>query len=65
MDISGLFFNTTLPITLATYLTNLQAEDRIVFIRDDAIATLQMTRGTFLKAAARLQRRHTLFNPRH
>jgi hypothetical protein len=51
--------------SLATYLTNLQAEGRIAFTREEAIATLQITRGAFLKAAARLQKRHMLFNPRH
>jgi hypothetical protein len=50
--------------TLATYLTNLQAGGRIVFTRDEAIAALQMTKGAFLKSAARLQKRHMLFNPR-
>lgn len=51
--------------SLATYLTDLQAEGRITFTRDEAIAALGITEGAFLKAAARLQKRHRLFNPRH
>jgi predicted transcriptional regulator of viral defense system len=51
--------------SLATYLTNLQAEGRITFTREEAIAALGITEGAFLKAAARLQKRHRLFNPRH
>src|SRR5271170_2354536 len=51
--------------SLATYLTNLQSEGRIAFTRDEAIAALEVTEGGFLKAAARLQKRRMLFNPRH
>jgi hypothetical protein len=51
--------------SLATYLTNLQAEGRITFTREEAIAALGITEGAFLKTAARLQKRHRLFNPRH
>src|SRR5277367_1317218 len=51
--------------SLATYLTNLQSEGRIAFTRDEAISALEVTEGGFLKAAARLQKRHKLFNPRH
>jgi hypothetical protein len=51
--------------SLATYLTDLQAEGRITFTREEAIAALRITQGAFLKAAARLQKRHKLFNPRH
>jgi len=49
--------------SLATYLTTLQSEGRIAFTRDEAIAALEVTEGGFLKAAARLQKRHMLFNP--
>jgi predicted transcriptional regulator of viral defense system len=67
MDTVGLFFNTMQQrrATLASYLTDLQAEGRIVFTRDEAIERLQITEGAFLKAAARLQKRRALFNPRH
>lgn len=50
--------------SLALYLTRLQAEGRITFTRKEAIAALGITEGAFLKAAARLQKRRTLFNPR-
>lgn len=50
---------------LATYLTHLQAEGRLTFTRDEAIGALGVTEGAFLKAAARLQKRRALFNPRH
>jgi predicted transcriptional regulator of viral defense system len=51
--------------SLATYLTDLQAEGRIAFTRDEAIAALGVTEGAFLKAAGRLQKRRMLLNPRH
>jgi hypothetical protein len=51
--------------SLAKYLTDLQAEGRIAFTRNEAIATLGITEAAFLKAAARLQQRHMLLNPRH
>jgi hypothetical protein len=38
---------------------------RITFTREEAITALGITEGAFLKAAARLQKRHRLFNPRH
>jgi hypothetical protein len=50
--------------SLATYLTTLQSEGRIAFTRGEAIAALGITEAGFLKAAARLQKRHLLFNPR-
>jgi predicted transcriptional regulator of viral defense system len=50
--------------SLSNYLTDLQAEGRITFSRNEAIAALGITEGAFLKAAARLQKRHKLFNPR-
>jgi hypothetical protein len=51
--------------SLSTFITTLQSEGRITFTRAEAIATLGITEAAFLKAAARLQKRHTLFNPRH
>jgi predicted transcriptional regulator of viral defense system len=50
--------------SLSNYLADLQAEGRITFSRNEAIAALAITEGAFLKAAARLQKRHKLFNPR-
>ena len=50
--------------SLAIYLTSLQSEGRIAFTRDEAITSLGITQAAFLKAAARLQKRHMLFNPR-
>jgi predicted transcriptional regulator of viral defense system len=50
--------------SLATYLTTLQSEGRLAFTREEAIAALGITEAGFLKAAARLQKRHLLFNPR-
>jgi predicted transcriptional regulator of viral defense system len=66
MDIFGLFSNMMLKSgsTLATYLTDLQSEGRIAFTREEAIASLGVTKAAFLKAAARLQKRHMLLNPR-
>ncbi len=66
MDNIGLFSHTMRKSrsSLATYLTNLQSEGRIAFTRDEAIASLGITEAAFLKAAARLQERHMLLNPR-
>ena len=50
--------------SLATYLTNLQSEGRTTFTRTEAITALGITKAAFLKAAARLQKRHMLLNPR-
>lgn len=50
--------------SLSTFITTLQSEGRITFTRAEAIAALGLTEAAFLKAAARLQKRHTLFNPR-
>jgi predicted transcriptional regulator of viral defense system len=50
--------------TLPTYLMHLQSEGRITFTRAGAIAALGLSEGAFLKAAARLQRRGLLLNPR-
>jgi predicted transcriptional regulator of viral defense system len=51
--------------SLANYLTTLQSEGRISFTRVEAIAALGITQAAFLRAAARLQKRRMLFNPRH
>jgi len=51
--------------SLAQHLTNLQSEGQVTFTRDEAIAALGITEPAFLKAAARLQKRHRLLNPRH
>jgi hypothetical protein len=52
------------PTTLPTYLMHLQSEGRITCTRAEAIAALGLTEGAFPKAAARLQRRGLLLNPR-
>ena len=52
-------------LTLDSYMTNLLADGRVSFTRDEAIAALSVTPSGFLKAAARLQRRGSLLNPRH
>jgi predicted transcriptional regulator of viral defense system len=66
MDIIGSFSHTMQKqrSSLAIYLTSLQSEGRIAFTRDEAITSLGITQAAFLKAAARLQKRHMLFNPR-
>jgi predicted transcriptional regulator of viral defense system len=66
MDKNVLFSNTmkTARQTLPKYLTALQSEGQISFTRDEAIKALKITPPTFLKAAARLQKQHMLFNPR-
>jgi predicted transcriptional regulator of viral defense system len=51
--------------SLAQHLANLQSEGRVTFTRAEAIAALGITERAFLKAAARLQKRHLLLNPRH
>ena len=67
MDVFGLFLHMALEMrsSLVDYLDGLQAEGRITFTRNEAVAALGITEGAFLKAAARLQKRHKLFNPRH
>jgi predicted transcriptional regulator of viral defense system len=52
-------------LTLSTYMTELLSSGRASFTRDEAIAALGVTPSGFLKAAARLQRRGLLLNPRH
>jgi predicted transcriptional regulator of viral defense system len=66
MDKNGVFFNMALEpaSTLPNYLTSLQSEGHISFTRAEAIAALGMTEAAFLKAAARLQTRKMLLNPR-
>ncbi|MHB0790168.1 type IV toxin-antitoxin system AbiEi family antitoxin domain-containing protein [Bradyrhizobium sp. 5.13L] len=61
-----LFFNMMQEarLTLSKYLTTLQSEGRTSFTRDEAIKALKTTPATFLKASARLQKQHMLFNPR-
>jgi len=54
----------TVRQTIPKYLATLQAEGQICFTRDEAIKALKITPPTFLKAAARLQKQHMLFNPR-
>jgi len=66
MDVFGLYFVMMLKprSTLANYMTTLQSGGRISFTRAEAIAALGITPAAFLKAAARLQKRRTLLNPR-
>jgi predicted transcriptional regulator of viral defense system len=52
-------------LTLSSYMTELLSGGRTTFTRDEAIAALGVTPSGFLKAAARLQRRGMLLNPRH
>ncbi len=47
------------------YLTRLQASGRISFTRPEAKQALQISDAAFQRAAARLQQKHLLFNPRH
>jgi predicted transcriptional regulator of viral defense system len=67
MTQSGLYFYTMLDgrLALSSYTTELLSGGRTSFARDEAIATLGVTPSGFLKAAARLQRRGMLLNPRH
>lgn len=67
MDVYCLFLNMMLTprSSLANYVTSLQAEGRVTFASAEAIAALGITEAAFLKSAARLQKRHMLFNPRH
>ncbi|MFT4117911.1 type IV toxin-antitoxin system AbiEi family antitoxin domain-containing protein [Bradyrhizobium sp.] len=51
--------------SLSDYLVTLQSEGRVTFTRTEAIGALGITEAAFLKAAARLQKRRALFNPRH
>lgn len=67
MTQNGLYFYTMLDerLTLSSYTTELLSGGRTSFTRDEAIAALGVTPSGFLKAAARLQRRGMLLNPRH
>ncbi len=49
---------------LSSYLNGLLAAGRTVFAADEAQQTLGVSRGAFLDAAERLQRRKALLNPR-
>ena len=50
--------------SLSDYLTHLQARGRLSFSTTDARQDLRLSDGAFLKAAARLRRKHMLVNPR-
>jgi predicted transcriptional regulator of viral defense system len=49
---------------LASYTSRLLSAGRVVFSDSDAVEALGVSRGAFLDAAERLQRRHYLINPR-
>ncbi len=49
---------------LASYLSRLLSEGRAVFSDSEAVEALGVSRGAFLDAAERLQRRHQLLSPR-
>ncbi len=51
--------------SLPEYLTHLQAGGRITFTKGEGLAATRLSDAAFLKGAARLQRKHMLFNPRH
>lgn len=51
--------------SFSDYLTRLQGSGRVSFTRADAKQALQISDAAFLKAAARLRRKHMLLNPRH
>src|SRR5215475_7386980 len=51
--------------SLPDYLTRLQAGGRVSFTRGEALEAARLSDAAFLKGAARLQRKHMLFNPRH
>jgi predicted transcriptional regulator of viral defense system len=67
MDYYALDFNMMEKsrISLAGYLTRLQAGGRVSFTRGEALEATRLSDAAFLKGAARLQRKHMLFNPRH
>lgn len=50
--------------SFADYLTRLQASGRVSFTGAEARQALRISDGAFLKAAARLRRKHMLLNPR-
>ena len=51
-------------MSLANYVAQLQSKGRIVFDADEAVAALGTSRGAFLDAAQRLQKRGGLISPR-
>jgi predicted transcriptional regulator of viral defense system len=51
--------------SLASYLVDRLASGRLVFSREEAQATLGVSRGAFLDAAEKLQKRERLLNLRH
>jgi len=51
--------------SLPDYLARLQAGGRVSFTRGEALEAARLSDAAFLKGAARLQRKHMLFNPRH
>lgn len=50
---------------LSSYVARQLAQGRIVFTRDEAATELGISRGAFLDAAERLQKRKSLISPRH
>ena len=52
-------------LTLSSYLTDLLADGRVSFTREEAVTALGVTPRGFLKAAERLQKKGALLNPRH
>lgn len=62
----GLDYNMMLGnrVSLPDYLTLLQAGGRISFTRSEVLKATGLSDAAFLKGAARLQRKHMLFNPR-
>ena len=55
----------SVPANLASYLVGRLAAGRLVFSREEAQAALGMSRGAFLDAAEKLQKRDRLLNVRH
>jgi predicted transcriptional regulator of viral defense system len=51
-------------LALASYLSRLLSEGRAVFSDSEAVEALEVSRGAFLDAAERLQRRKQLLSPR-
>jgi hypothetical protein len=51
--------------SLPDYLIRLQAGGHVSFTRGEALEAAQLSEAAFLKAAARLQHKHMLLNPRH
>jgi hypothetical protein len=51
-------------LSLPGFMTDLLSAGRVTFTRDEAIASLGITAGAFLKAASRQQKYKALLNPR-